>query len=190
MKTSIINMPNHHLFRNLLLMILLLMCFTTYSQKKPAQVIFGFIEDDSDKKVTIQVFEQDGPDTLPVEELDVFLYVERMFSNLPIGDMFNTTDENGFVEIEFPSDLPGDSVGNLQVILKIEDSDFIKDTAIYKSIKWGVPVMFNEEKEKRSLWAARANSPIVLLLLVNSLLIAVWVVIIYICYEMYLIKKD
>lgn len=190
MKTSINSVPNYRIFRNLIILVLLISGFTTYSQKNPSQVIFKFVEEESNKKVTIQVFEQDGSDNIPVEELDVFLYVERMFSNLPIGDMFNTTDENGFVEIQFPSDLPGDSIGNLQVILLIEDSEIINDTTIYKSIKWGIPVVFDEQKEKRSLWAAGTNAPLTLLVLVNSLLLAVWIVIIYICYEMYLIKKE
>jgi len=176
--------------RKLILVFFLLSSFTASSQKKSAEIHFRFIDDESDKRVAIQVFQHDGTELKTVEELDVLLYVERLFTNLPIGDLFNTTDEKGLVEIRFPSDLPGDSIGNLNLIIKIEDAETIRDTSIYTKVKWGIPVLYDRSEEKRSLWAARANAPISLIILVNSLLLVAWGIISYICYEMYLIKKE
>ena len=174
----------------LFLVFFLLSSFAASSQKKSAEIQYSFFDDESDKRVAIQVFQQDGSELKAVEELDVLLYVERLFSYLPIGDVFNTTDEKGLVEIHFPSDLPGDSIGNLNLIIRIEDAETIRDTSIYTKVKWGIPVLYDKSEEKRSLWAARANAPISLIILVNSLLFGVWGIIIYICYEMYLIKKE
>jgi len=182
--------PTYCLLRKLFLVFFLLSSFASFSQKESAEIHYRFIDEESNRRVAIQVFQQDGSELKPVEELDVLLYVERLFTNLPIGDVFNTTDEKGLVEIHFPSDLPGDSIGNLNLIIKIEDAETIRDTSIYTKVKWGVPVLYDRSEEKRSLWAARANAPISLIILVNSLLFGVWGIIIYICYEMYLIKKE
>ena len=190
MKNDITITPMYNLVRKFLLVYFLLCSFAASSQKKSAEIQYKFIDDESDKRVTIHIFQRDGSDLNPIEELDVLLYVERLFSYLPVGDRFNTTDEKGLVEIQFPSDLPGDSIGNLNLIIRIEDAETIRDTSIYTNVKWGVPVLYDKTEEKRSLWAARANAPLTLLILVNSLLLGVWGIIIYICYEMYLIKKE
>jgi len=190
MKNLISIIPQYSLIRNFFLFLLLLVGQTVFSQKQSAEIHFKFLDDQADKRVAIQVFQQGDSALKPVEELDISLYVERLFSYLPVGDRFNTTDENGYVEIHMPSDLPGDSKGNLKLILKIEDAETIRDTIIHTEVKWGIPVIYDVTEEKRSLWAARANAPLSLLLLVNSLLLGVWGIIIYICYEMYLIKKE
>jgi len=190
MKNSIAIMLQYNLISKLIILIIMLSSLTVFSQKKTAEIQYKFLDDQADKRVAIQVFQQGDSVLKPVEELDVSLYVERLFSYLPVGDRFNTTDEKGYVEIHMPSDLPGDSKGILKLIIKIEDAETIRDTLIHTEVKWGIPVIYNVSEEKRSLWAARANAPLSLLLLVNSLLLAVWGIIIYICYEMYLIKKE
>lgn len=190
MKNILLIKSKYGLVRKLLLLILLISSCMAYSQKKTAEVHYRFIDDEPDKRVAIQVYQLEGTELKAVEELDIILYVERLFTNLPVGNLFNTTDETGLVEIDFPSDLPGDSIGNLNLIIRIEDAENIRDTSIYTKVKWGIPVLNDKTEEKRSLWAARANAPISLIILVNSLLLVVWGIILYICYEMYLIKKN
>ncbi len=65
-----------------------------------------FSVEDSLKYITAQVNEY-NLDSIgkSIGELDIYFYVQRTFSQLPIGDYFNTTDENGEVRIEFPYDL-------------------------------------------------------------------------------------
>ena len=70
-----------------------------------AEVSLSFSDENDIKTIIATVADQSG---LPIEELDLYFYVTRTFSLLPIGDVFNTTDENGLVEVEFPNDLPGD----------------------------------------------------------------------------------
>lgn len=190
MKYKLSTKTQFDLVRKFLLLILLASSCIAYPQKRSAEIHYRFIDNEVDKHVAIQVFQLDGSELKAVEELDVLLYVERLFTNLPIGNLFNTTDETGLVEINFPSDLPGDSIGNLNLIIKIEDAETIRDTSIYTKVKWGIPVFIDKTEEKRSLWAARANAPISLIILVNTLLLVVWGIILYICYEVYLIKKN
>ena len=179
---------------NLLLIIIALVCkpLHVYSgeEENTAIIRLKFSEEESTKYITAQLndFMNDSIEE-PLEEIDLYFYVERTFSLLPIGDIFNTTDENGEVKIEFPFDLPGDSAGNVKVIVKLEDADEYSDTETSEIISWGVPTNIDAQKEKRSLWSAGANAPISLMLLTNILIAVAWGIIFYIVYKIYQISK-
>ncbi|WP_242133711.1 hypothetical protein [Aestuariivivens marinum] len=126
----------------------------------------------------------------PIEDLELYFYVKRTFSYLPIGDIFNVTDETGTVKIEFPNDLPGDSEGNVTILVKIIDSDLYNDQTIETIKKWGVPSPSPDQlDEKRSLWAAAANAPIPLILIISALIFSIWFIIFYIIYTLFKISK-
>ena len=106
-----------------------------------------------------------------------------------LGPDYNFTDENGEAKIEFPSDLPGDADGNGVVIVKIEDTDEYPDTEVRGTINWGIPASIDDRLSKRSLWATGANAPLSLIILVNSMIVAVWGFIIYIIFKIYRVSK-
>lgn len=164
---------------------------TVYGQDdegmQDAKISLDFVEDGDNKRIVATVTDMDGN---PVEELDLYFYVKRTFSNLPIGDVFNTTDEEGMVAITFPNDLPGDHEGNVIILTKIMESDLYNDQIIETTKNWGIPTAnFDQLEEKRSLWAASANAPISLILIVSSLIVSVWFIICYIIYKLYRISK-
>lgn len=169
-----------------------IMCFSNsvvYGQEimEDALVSVSYSEENETKTITATATDQTG---LPIEDLDLYFFVERTFSLLPIGDGFNMTDENGVVEIEFPNDLPGDTEGNLVIITKILESDLYNDLSIESTKNWGVPVILEDPKnEKRSLWAAAANAPISLILIVSLMILSVWYIICYIIYNLFSISK-
>ena len=149
-----------------------------------------FSEEDSIKYITAQVNEYSS-DSLgkPIAELDLYFFVQRTFSQLPIGDYFNTTNENGEVRIEYPYDLPGDSAGNVIIIARIEEDDRFEGAEVSKITNFGIPYYIDHRANKRSLTAASANAPISLLLLVNGIILAVWGIIIYIITQIYRINR-
>lgn len=180
------------IFRLFFCIILFFLFSVQYSQgqEKKAIIRLQFSEVGVKKYITAKVneFENDSIGG-PVSEIDLNFYVERTFSLLPIGDIFNTTEENGEVKIEFPSDLPGDSVGNVKIIVKILEADEYTDTEVEEIINWGKVTRFNNKQTERSLWAAGANAPISLLLLTNLLILSVWGIIVYIIYKIFQISK-
>ena len=149
-----------------------------------------FSEEDSVKYITAQVNEY-ANDTIgdPISELDLYFFVQRTFSQLPIGDYFNTTNENGEVRIEFPYDLSGDSAGNVIIIASIEEDDRFVGAEVSKIASFGIPVDYEIHGNRRTLAAAGANAPISLLLLVNGIILAVWGIIIYIFTQIYRIRR-
>lgn len=177
--------------RLLFILLVLGVFFKASSQEKRVNIDLSFHQTDSLKQITAIALEQDsiGQET-PIEGLDIYFYVQRSFSLLPIGSVFNTTDESGKVEIDFPLDLPGDENGNIILIVKVEDSPPYRDTTLKKNISWGVPLVINNQENKRTLWAASSNAPLFLIFLVNSILLVVWGLIIYILSQLYLIWKE
>ena len=149
-----------------------------------AQIELTFNEEE--KTITAKVMDTSG---VPAEAVELYFYVKRTFSNLPIGDVFNETDENGEVTVQFPADLPGDEDGNVELIVKIQDSDMFNDQTMTLSRRWGVPTELDFGEDKRSLWAAAANAPIPLVIIVSSLIVLIWYVICYILYSLYKLSK-
>ena len=152
-----------------------------------AIVAVSFSEEDNTKTIIAKASDQTG---LPIEDLELYFYVKRTFSLLPIGDGFNSTDENGILEIEFPNDLPGDTEGNVIIVVKVIESDIYNDLTIETTKKWGLPLILEDTSvEKRSLWAAAANAPLSLIISISLMIIAVWYIICFILYKLYRISR-
>lgn len=151
-----------------------------------AKVSLSFSDENDVKTIIATAVDASG---LSIEELDLYFYVTRTFSLLPIGDVFNTTDENGVVEIEFPNDLPGDTEGNVEIVVKIIESDLYHDLTLNLTKNWGVPVQLDQSEEKRSLWAAAANAPITLVLATSGMILVTWFIIGYIIFKLIKISK-
>jgi hypothetical protein len=172
------------------LVLFILQSTAVFAQDKKAHLDLKFWEEEGKKYVTAKAHDY-AHDSIgaPIEEIDLYMYVQRTFSLLPIGDRFTETDEKGERTIEFPSDLPGDTLGIVDVVVKIEDADEYVDTSFSKTIDWGIPLIIDKSENKRALWAASASAPISLLILTNSLILIVWGVIFYICLKIYHISK-
>ena len=188
-------MRNHNFLSGEVFKILMIIGFICISnaeiygqeEMQDAIVTVSFSEKDGSKIITAIALDQEG---LPIEYLDLYFYVKRTFSLLPIGDMFNSTDENGVVEVKFPSDLPADEEGNVTIVVKIMEADMYNDLTLEMTKNWGVPVILEDPKvEQRSLRAAAANAPISLVLTVSAMILAIWYIICYIIFNLYLISR-
>ncbi len=159
-------------------------CTLAQDYMQDAQIELSFNEEE--KTITAKVADTAG---VPAEAVELYFYVKRTFSNLPIGDVFNETDEDGEVSVQFPADLPGDKDGNVEIMVKLMDSDQFNDQTLTLSRRWGVPTEWDPGDEKRSLWAAAANAPIPLVIITSSLIVIIWYVICYILYSLYRMSK-
>ena len=141
------------------------------------------------KSITATVISADSS-KVPLNEVDVHFYFKRAFGLMRIGEQSNYTAANGKVKVVFPENIVGDSIGNVELLVKIENN-FLFNDAESKVIKnWGKPLVTDEEQfNRRALWGSRDKSPIWLLLLANGILLAVWAVIAYVVYNLFRIKK-
>ena len=156
-------------------------------EMKDAKISLNFEEDTEDgNTITALVTDSEGN---PVEELDLFFFVKRTFSLLPIGDAFNTTDEEGKVTVVFPEDLPSDPEGNVTIVVKIMESDEYNDLTVEEVKNWGIKPDYDLSEEERSLWATSANAPLSLVLSTSLLILASWYIYWHIIYVLYKISK-
>ncbi len=169
---------------------LLIQTISGMCEDRKAFIKLDIWEEDGKRNITATAYDFEGDSIgAPIEGIDLYFFVQRTFSLLPIGDRFNTTDENGRVIVEFPSDLPGDRNGDVTVIVKIEEADDYSDTEVSKVVNWGIPQVIDQSESKRTLWAASANAPISLMILTNSLILIAWGLIFYIIFKIYHISK-
>jgi len=142
-------------------------------------------EIDSVKTVILNAFSLDSLQTkIPVEELDVVFSVGGMISKMPIEE---GTLENGEYEFEFPNDIPGNSQGDIDVFVVLEDHDEFANVTQKKTINWGVFHKVNVE-QPYTLWSEVA--PIWMYVVLTVLLVGVWSNYIYSFINLLKIKKE
>jgi hypothetical protein len=146
-----------------------------------------FVEIDSVKMILAEALEID-PQTrekIPLEGEAVSFYVKGSLSLYPIGE---EDLEDGIARVNFPVTLPGDSLGNLTIIAKIEESDdygFVEGSA---RKDWGMPREPAVTEKRRGL--GDTDAPLWMVYTLIFLMSAVWIHYLYVFVVIYLIKKD
>ncbi|UCH15635.1 MAG: hypothetical protein JSV22_06645 [Bacteroidales bacterium] len=149
------------------------------------EMIISLSEVDSIKTVNIEVYETDSiSEKLPLEDVDVYFYVTRLFGLLKIGEGWLI---NGKSSIEFPNDLPGDTTGNLTIVARIEDNEVYGNVEVRENIDWGIAISHNPGNTARELWTRTA--PLWMIISLVSLLSFAWIIYIMLFYNMYRIRK-
>ncbi len=128
------------------------------------------VKEDSLLIIKISAIAPSADSIVPLAEADVSLFVKRMIGRLKVSE--ETTDENGEVDIEFPTDLSGDDKGNLYITAFIEDFEEYGNLAATSVQAWGKPVSYAVEDLPRTLWSP--NPPIWMVLTFFILMAAVW----------------
>lgn len=127
-------------------------------------------EADSVKTISLSAFTSENNKGVPVSGETVIVYVTRMFSLLPIGEV--SLDENGTGTLEFPSDLPGDADGNITIISKFEEHPDFGNVERRIITKWGLPYINSTPVAHRALWTK--TPPWWMIITLSILLTGVW----------------
>ncbi len=103
----------------------------------------------------------------PAANLKVNFFAHRTFGPLGLGT--DTTLDDGTAAVNFPSSLPGDAQGNLQLGAEVAGQS---DTRVLAVIPGGVPFVPARDEVPRALWSSRA--PWLVLGTVGLLIAIVW----------------
>lgn len=157
----------------LLILILLFTQISDYGfvlgEKQRAIINMVYDKTDSSHVINISVI---GLNKLPYKDVTVNVFVKRKFGNLKMGDVF--TDSIGNASLSFSNKLSGsDSLSNIFVLAKIEDSKELVDTSSQIIIKSTIPFQRSEHME-RGMIANRA--PIWLIITFLVLFGGVWLI--------------
>jgi len=131
--------------------------------------------------------EKDGK-TIPANGVRVGFFVKRNFGMLPIGDIV-TTDAKGVAKVSFPKDLPGDSIGNYNIVIKLIDEDVYGKVEYKETVAWGEAFVYENPLDHRAMWGNRTNAPIWLLLSYFGIVIGVWLTIVWVVLQMMKLKN-
>jgi len=115
----------------------------------------------------------------------VSVFVKRMFSALKVGE--GTTDEDGVVEIEFPTDLSGDENANIQITARIDETDEYGNLVARTTESWGSMVSKEIKELPPALWSA--HPPIWMFVTFTILMGAVWIHYVIILFQLLKIRK-
>lgn len=155
----------------------------------PSVIEMKLEEEDSLRLVKVFLgYPDETNQIIPVPDAECKLYVQRLFGFLPVGESA-TTDAEGNAIIEFPQDIKGDESGNVTIIARFEEHELVGNVEANQTIQWGIATAKDDFYVKRELWSARANSPILLVIIVNMVLIGVWGAIAFIFLEIFRINK-
>ncbi|MCF8298980.1 MAG: hypothetical protein K9J13_15635 [Saprospiraceae bacterium] len=128
----------------------------------------------------------DGTKAIVTEE-DISIFVPRMFTDLKIAEGFI---EDGRAEIEFVVSIPGDSLGNIELIARIVDHDDYGTVESRVMSNWAIPVHkhLREHPTTGELWTPIA--PLWMIITLILMLAGVWGHYIYAMIQLVLIKKE
>jgi mono/diheme cytochrome c family protein len=155
---------------------------------KDVEIVLQADRGESVVSATVYGKTEDGK-SAPLKDAEVGFFVKRYFGDLRVGERDLTTNEFGVAKIDFPADLPGDTEGKVEMLVKLMDSEKYGNIETKQQIdiaKISVPVDMTEE---RALWNTRAKTPIWLLVVYLGLVIGVWSGIFYIVSLIMKMKK-
>lgn len=155
---------------------------------KDVKIDFLFEIIDSVKTITYHgiILGNDGEE-MPLADDDLYFYVPRMFSELKFSDGWFEEDGTGI--LEFPTDIIGDTLGNITVIARIEEHYDYGYVEKKHEINWAVPRhAAHVEGPDRTLWTPIAPAWMIITLII--MLTGVWGHYMYAVYQLYMIKKS
>ncbi len=123
-------------------------------------------------------------EVVPLKETNINLYVQGLFTKLKIGECFVDAGVGSFT---FPSNIPGDSNGNLKIFVRLEENEVYGDIEKVENAKWGAHRTGFVEPS-RSLWSSGA--PIWMITTLLILLTGVWSHYVYAIIQLIKIRKE
>ncbi len=150
------------------------------------EIAMELTEPDSIKTVALTVMKVTDGKRVPAAGEMLTVYVPRMFSFLPIGDVI--LDDAGYGSLEFPADLPGDKDGNLTIIARFDEHPEFGNVEKEATLKWGVPSSYSIPKGHRALWTKVA--PLWMIYTLSILLTGVWGHYMFALISLIRIKRD
>ncbi len=151
---------------------------------RPLRMNISFFQEADQKMAKIKAFEL-GPDNqwVSVEKLDVVIYVPRTFSLLKVGQ---ATIGNGVSNLEFPTSIPGNELGYLRLLAKVEDNELYGNVEASGTINWGKPLP-REKSVNRGL--GDTNAPLWMVYTLIVLLSLVWFHYMYVIFTVFRIRN-
>ncbi len=145
---------------------------------------------DTTKTLVAKITEmsRDGKE-VPVKNAEVKFYVRRLFGTMPAAeDNAITTDDNGEASFAYPKSIPGDTLGNIRLVAKMEDNKQFGNVENNTPAPWGKVLVLENNPFPRALWEPYAPLPLVIT--ISTLFGGVWFTYFFIFNQLRRIRKE
>lgn len=131
------------------------------------------------KKINIVVNQIKDGQKEPLQGYEIGLFAKRYFGNIRI-DESRLSDVSGFASFLFRDDLPGDSIGKIDLILKISNENAGVSVTKDTSLVIGTPLKHLNILDQRAWWNVSSKAPLWLLITYTLTVLGVLGCILYI----------
>ncbi len=155
---------------------------------RDAFIELKFNQKSDGRTIDVIAYEMVDDEKNMISEQEVTISVPTLFGDMTLG---KGNLEEGECKISFPENLPGDSLGNLEIIAKIVDSEDFGNVEKREDIPWGIFRRYTDSEESSSkgkLWTYYA--PVWMVVTLIILMTGVWSHFGYVIYKMYKINKE
>jgi len=118
-----------------------------------------------------------------LQGVELSFLVKRAFGQLDISGEDAYSNENGELIIQFPTDLPGDKEGQVDLLVKITDEDDYGLIEEKRVLSIAVPTHPKNPLSERAMWGTRANAPIWIIATYLLVVIGIWSVIFLVMFQ-------
>jgi len=118
-----------------------------------------------------------------LQGVELSFLVKRAFGQLDISGEDAYSNENGELIIQFPTDLPGDREGQVDLLVKITDEDTYGAIKEKRVLSIAVPTNPVNPLSERAMWGTRANAPIWIIVTYVLGVIGIWSVIFMVMFQ-------
>jgi hypothetical protein len=151
---------------------------------KPLRMEISFFQKNEEKMVSLKAFEPGtNNEWIPVKNLDIQFFVPRTFSLLKVGQ---ASIVDGSTSLEFPTTIPGNQLGYLTIVAKVEENETYGNVEVSGTINWGKPLP-PEKIIRRGL--GDTNAPLWMVYTLIVLLSLVWFHYIYVLFSVFRIRN-
>lgn len=140
---------------------------------------------DSVRTISLRAYTLVDAEEVPVPDEDIYVYVKRMFNDLPVAEDF--LDENGEYATELPDDIPGNAEGDIEVIARFTDHYMFGTVEKRQTVPWGVPTQADFAVTQRTLWTQIALLWMIITL--SILLTGVWGHYIFVVVQLFRLRR-
>ena len=158
-----------------------------FDSGKSKLVKISLILDSINHTLKVNVVANEKSGIVKLHDDEIILFANRYFGRLQL-DKTLKTDANGDATFNLPTDLPGDKVGNIDLIVKVTDDNY-GDKEYHNKLKIGIPTDKPGLTEKRAIWNVVSKAPIWLLITYLSCVLFVTACFLYIFFNLYKIFK-
>jgi 5-hydroxyisourate hydrolase-like protein (transthyretin family) len=124
----------------------------------------------------------------PIEDAELKVQLQRLFSPLAVGKGIYFTDENGMINVPITEIMPGVK-GKLNYEVILEDSDDYGTIIKVIETSIGKPIVDQSTFDERTMWSPPTKAPWFNLIIPNILIVGIWGYLVILVFNLYRISK-